>query len=270
MQCNTINCSPSDSLRRLHQTLDRKICFPEKQNASSSSLHEMQTASCLPSQPEFEWSSPVSQTLKERIADCFRSEILAQNLQSSICSTSALAEHCVTVPKSELNLSCLQHPEKCLSGNAPDVGHFSNENLHAASLAEGLLLDRRGIHDERLSLCKECQSYIWKGKTPPLSLTNHLLLGDVPAELQNLTPVKESMIAWCHAKACIIHLKADDNGVVLPNTQQGMCCHIVIYPQKPGNLLNILPPSMENVCTPICVVFIGSQMTKWWMAVSPC
>jgi hypothetical protein len=104
-----------------------------------------------------------------------------------------------------------------------------------------------------------------KGKTPPLSLANHLLLGDVPAELRDWTPVEESVVARCRAKVCIIQLKAED-GITLSNTQRGLRGHIVIYPQKPENLLNILPPSVEDVCTPICVVFVGSHRpTHAWL-----
>ena len=84
-----------------------------------------------------------------------------------------------------------------LSGKPPDLSHIRNENLHAPSVAEGILLDQRGIDKDTLTFCKECYSYVLKGKTPPLSLANHLLLGDVPSELRDLTPVEESMIARC-------------------------------------------------------------------------
>jgi hypothetical protein len=99
-----------------------------------------------------------------------------------------------------------------------------------------------------------------------LSLANHLLLGDVPPELRDLTVVEESVIACCRAKVCVIQLKAGDSDVILPNTQCRMRGHVVIYPQKPDNLLNVLPPSVEDACTSICVVFIGSQPpTQDWL-----
>ena len=99
-----------------------------------------------------------------------------------------------------------------------------------------------------------------------MSLANHLLLGDVPPELQNLSVVEESVISRCRAKTCIIQLKETDTDVILPNTQRGVRGHIVVYPQKPESLLNILPPCMEDACTPICVVFIGSQQpTQAWL-----
>ena len=41
--------------------------------------------------------------------------------------------------------------------------------------------------------------------------------------------------------------------------QRGMRGHVIIYPQKSDTLLTVLPPSVENVCTPICVIFVGSH-----------
>ncbi len=147
----------------------------------------------------------------------------------------------------------------------PDFNQIHNENLDDTLITQGILLDRRGIENESFAFCKDCHSHICKGKTPPLSLANHLLLGDIPPELQDLTPVEESMIARCRAKACIIQMRGDD-GITLPNTQRGIQGHVVIYPQKPDNLLNVLPPSFADVCTPICVVFIGSQRpTQEWL-----
>jgi hypothetical protein len=163
MECNNINYDSSHSLKQFHHTLRQRISSLEKQNANSCPTVLHNVTSSLPSQPECEWPSLVPRTLKDKIADNFRSKISQQNLRSFICSscsTSGLARESVTVTKSELNLSCLQHPEMRLSGNLPDVTHSLNENLDVASLAEGLLLDRRGINNVTLSFCKECMSYI--------------------------------------------------------------------------------------------------------------
>jgi len=48
--------------------------------------------------------------------------------------------------------------------------------------------------------------------------------------------------------------------------QRSMRGHIIIYPQKPENILNVLPHSVENICAPICIIFIGSQRpTQTWL-----
>ena len=259
LQCKDIPHDPSQSRRSLRTTLTRFGRLLEKR-----CIRQQSSMTCTSN-----WPSVVPHTLKDKIAENFRSEISHERLQRFVCcSCSALTflQQRVTYRKSCLDLSCLQHPEMRLSGISPDLSNMKNINLDASSLAQGLLLDQRGIENDTLSFCKDCSSCIQKRKTPPLSLANHLLLGDVPPELQNLTVVEESMIARCRAKTCIIQLKADDSDIVLPNTQRGMWGHIVIYPQQPDALLNVLPPSVQDVCTPICVVFIGSQRpTQSWL-----
>ena len=261
LRCKDIPHDASQSRKRLKITLTRFVRLLEKRRIKNSdtSLHS-----------NFDdWPSVVPKTLKDKIAENFRNEISREKLSSFVCcscSSSTFMQQHVTRRKDDCNLSCLQHPEMRLSGLAPDMSRINNTNLHTESLAKGLLLDKRGVEKDTLSFCTDCSAYVQKGKTPPLSLANNLLLGDIPPELQDLTVVEESVIARCRAKVCIIQLRAEDSDITLPNTQRGMRGHIVIFPQKPDALLHILPPSMEDICTPICVVFIGSQHpTQEWL-----
>ncbi|KAF8123173.1 hypothetical protein EV363DRAFT_1404104 [Boletus edulis] len=75
------------------------------------------------------------------------------------------------------------------------------------------------------------------------------------------------MIARCRAKSWIIHLQETDSAIGrVPNAQRGMRGHIIVYPQEPERAINILPPSIEDIVTPICVIFVGSSMpTKEWL-----
>ncbi|KAG1871658.1 hypothetical protein F4604DRAFT_1881096 [Suillus subluteus] len=42
--------------------------------------------------------------------------------------------------------------------------------------------------------------------------------------------------------------------------------HLIVYPQNPSHLIDILPPPMEDVLTPICVLFMGSSPpTHEWL-----
>lgn len=77
------------------------------------------------------------------------------------------------------------------------------------------------------------------------------------------------MIARRRAKCWIIHLneagggihttdEGASHGARLPTTQRGMKGHIVVYPSSPQNIGSVLPPSMEETVTPMCVVFVGS------------
>ncbi|KAJ7572178.1 hypothetical protein C8J56DRAFT_1009200 [Mycena floridula] len=75
------------------------------------------------------------------------------------------------------------------------------------------------------------------------------------------------MIARCRSKCWILQLKEDGNDdVESKNAQRGVKGHIIIYPQKPSALANSLPPSIEEITSPICVIFVGSSPpTKEWL-----
>ncbi|KAJ7086533.1 hypothetical protein C8R44DRAFT_531715, partial [Mycena epipterygia] len=73
------------------------------------------------------------------------------------------------------------------------------------------------------------------------------------------------MIARCRAKCWIIQLKEEDD-YSTPITQRGVRGHVIVYPQKPSAIAKVLPPSIEEVITPICVIFVGSNPpTSEWL-----
>ncbi|KAI0750602.1 hypothetical protein BC629DRAFT_1584864 [Irpex lacteus] len=89
------------------------------------------------------------------------------------------------------------------------------------------------------------------------------------------------MIALCRAKSDIYQLQPiDDNdssptvtadrprpSTTMPNWQRGMKGHIIIHPQHPENLAESLPPTMDEVVRPICVIFVGSRPpSRTWLA----
>ncbi|KAH9848176.1 hypothetical protein C2E23DRAFT_710873, partial [Lenzites betulinus] len=48
--------------------------------------------------------------------------------------------------------------------------------------------------------------------------------------------------------------------------QRAMRGHIIIHPQRPEQLTTILPPSIDDIITPICVIFVGSTVpSKQWL-----
>ncbi|KAJ7458782.1 hypothetical protein B0H11DRAFT_1641716, partial [Mycena galericulata] len=74
------------------------------------------------------------------------------------------------------------------------------------------------------------------------------------------------MIALCRAKCWIIQLRDDEYQTDLPITQRGVRGHIIVYPQRPSAIARTLPPSIEEVTTPICVIFVGSKPpTPEWL-----
>lgn len=102
-------------------------------------------------------------------------------------------------------------------------------------------------------------------KTSSLSLANKTFLGTVPEELKNLTVIEEAMIARCRSKCCIIQLKEENQDLVLASTQRGIKGHVIIYPQQPSNVADILPASIEEITSPVCVLFVGSPPSPEWL-----
>ncbi|KAJ6457421.1 hypothetical protein C8R47DRAFT_1247323, partial [Mycena vitilis] len=76
------------------------------------------------------------------------------------------------------------------------------------------------------------------------------------------------MIALCRAKCWIIQLRDDDYGSEsnVPTTQRGVRGHIIIYPQRPSAIAQTLPPTISDIITPLCVIFVGSKSpTEEWL-----
>ncbi|KAJ7127327.1 hypothetical protein C8R43DRAFT_832925, partial [Mycena crocata] len=73
------------------------------------------------------------------------------------------------------------------------------------------------------------------------------------------------MIARCRSKCWIIQLKEENQDLVLASTQRGVKGHIIIYPQQPSKLVQVLPPPVEEIVSPVCVLFVGSAppTTEW-------
>ncbi|EEB91564.1 hypothetical protein MPER_10053, partial [Moniliophthora perniciosa FA553] len=42
-----------------------------------------------------------------------------------------------------------------------------------------------------------------------------------------------------------------------PNRQRGFKGHVMVYPQEPGKVAKVLPPSVEELSSPIAVIFVG-------------
>ncbi|KAJ7899657.1 hypothetical protein B0H13DRAFT_1446995, partial [Mycena leptocephala] len=102
-------------------------------------------------------------------------------------------------------------------------------------------------------------------KVPRLALANYNFLGPVPPELTDLTVILEAMTARCRDKCWIIQLKEDDD-FSTPITQRGVRGHVIVYPQRPSDIAKILPPSIEEVVTMICIIFVGTNRpTEEWL-----
>ncbi|KAI0686393.1 hypothetical protein C8T65DRAFT_591195, partial [Cerioporus squamosus] len=110
------------------------------------------------------------------------------------------------------------------------------------------------------SICPDCSRYLARDSVPPLSYANGLYLGPVPPELRDLTFIEEAIVARARAKCWIVHLKEDKDNADTPALayhQRGFKGHIIVYPQRPEELATVLPLPVEDIITPICIVFVG-------------
>ncbi|TEB29563.1 hypothetical protein FA13DRAFT_1863981, partial [Coprinellus micaceus] len=83
------------------------------------------------------------------------------------------------------------------------------------------------------------------------------------------------MIARCISKCWVIKLtkkrRGEDDDLnewssSSPNIQRGIKGNIIVYPQRPEGLLDLLPRPIDELTSPICAVFVGpSPPSKDWI-----
>lgn len=231
-----------------------------------------------------EWPKTVPRNLKDRLLENFRKMTDKEALSTFTCAScaeDAPVKERKCVPVSDINTNLLRRPDRRSHKDDPVVDSWWLDSectppqmpFHANHLLADVLVDSKGVTTTTsglvsMSLCKHCCYSLKRGKTPALALANHNFLGETPSELKDLTVVEEAMIARCRSKCWIIQMKQDsqEDDVVLPHAQRGMKGHIIVYPQRPSAVSQILPPSMEEMTTPICVVFVGSSPpTEEWL-----
>ena len=135
-----------------------------------------------------------------------------------------------------------------------------------------LMIDPNGVTlesaecDISLQLCVRCHSSLQKGKLPRLAIANLNVLGSVPPEMKDMTMVEEMLIARCRAKCCIVKLQDQRSNASLPSSQRGIKGNIIVYPQRVGELANLLPLPVDDVIHPICVLFVGQTLpSRSWL-----
>ncbi|KAK0446937.1 uncharacterized protein EV420DRAFT_1276348 [Desarmillaria tabescens] len=65
------------------------------------------------------------------------------------------------------------------------------------------------------------------------------------------------MISLCHSKCTVVQLK-EEGGIEKDYMQRGIRGHVIVYPQRPSEIARLLPPSVKEITSPLCVLFIGA------------
>ena len=228
------------------------------------------------------WPQMVLSSVKKKLIENFRQRTSVEQLTKTVCAScgeSLFITDSEDVFAHTVNLDLLRRPDRPAgldNTHVDDHAAFNNafEWLDPSCTSPHLpksenplgyaLLNPLGVHTNHLNeliltLCKTCFTALKKNMTPSISLANRTFLGCIPNELKELTPVEESMIARCRAKCWVVQLNETEETLSLPFTQRGMRGHIIIYPQHPQHIATVLPPSVEDIVTPVCVLFVGSK-----------
>jgi hypothetical protein len=277
-----IDFDATDDVRHLRRYLKRYTTdLKSKISAQhATEQHEVERASIQTKLEKIraEWPTLVQQSLKDKIITLFREQTSSKALKTVTCAS--CAESCLLsqshqVNVRDVNLDILKRPDHRLQRNSSsdivDPTWLSIDVIPPTlpcpiKSMPDVLLDPAGVHIDEdshhilLNLCRSCKSSITSGKVPPMSLANHTVLGNVPEQLEDLTVVEEAMIARCRAKCWIVQLKEEKTRIgTSPSAQRGVKGHVIIYPQRPSSISSLLPPSIDEIVTPICVIFVGSS-----------
>lgn len=225
------------------------------------------------------WPMLTSENVKEMLLSNFQAATSSDALRTRVCAVcserkyvSDFADHPIPVNDPNLHLDLL----RCSYPIGVQDPFDDND------LLRGVMLDRAGFVSDpqeggSLWTCRFCYRTLSNNIIPRCALANGMFVGEVPDCLKDLTVVEEAMIARRRAKCWIIHLNEGGGGVhrsvagashgaTLPSTQRGMKGHIIVYPSAPQNIGSVLPPSMEETVTPMCVVFVGScRPSEEWL-----
>ena len=218
--------------------------------------------------------SSIAADLKDSLIAQFRDATSSAALATFVCA--CCAEACPSsllraMAFDDLPLDLLRSPSPSVTSSLTQIAGFSE--------LDDILLDRAGVDVEsrEVRLCKSCHSALLREQLPSCALANNHYLGPTPPELSDLTPIEGSMIALCRAKAAIFQLRPaalDDSGsdaanapeVSMPNLQRGMKGHVIIHPQHTEHVVDALPPSIQNIVEPVCIIFVGSAPpTRQWL-----
>ena len=208
------------------------------------------------------WPSITDPHLKEEVKMQFEQELLEVCKQKVVCACCSIAygsSELVLTEVCEIDLGLL------IKSDSDESAIRSSTIVNDGLLAE-YLLDSRGIvyaetsENVQLRLCDVCHRALRRSRIPQFALANYFVMGDVPPELLNLSPVEESMIALCRARCIMVQLKSMRRSDVNSSTsQRGFRGHTIFHQQDVSKLATLLPPSLEEILAPICVLFIGSR-----------
>jgi len=121
-------------------------------------------------------------------------------------------------------------------------------------------LDRCGHHRDSWEFCTPCHTAVSRGSIPKfsaLNLVNVTMCQDYPSALEDLTAIEECLIAKCHPVGTILKLRPGRRAA--PLNYNALRGHMIVIPQDPGPLLQILPSPELRLDNLIKVFWLGKR-----------
>ncbi|KAI9019038.1 hypothetical protein DFJ74DRAFT_590457, partial [Hyaloraphidium curvatum] len=105
--------------------------------------------------------------------------------------------------------------------------------------------------------CKDCTASLEAGLTPIVSLSNGLLRGPVPEELQDLTYIEQVMISPVRIRTTIVQLLEPDKK--RPSGHHAMTGNFAVLPGDPIGVATVLPHALADLADQISIVLLGGS-----------
>ncbi|KFZ23650.1 hypothetical protein V502_01866 [Pseudogymnoascus sp. VKM F-4520 (FW-2644)] len=190
---------------------------------------------------EFELRRTASDTFPPNITtSCIRSSITQYETEMSVASRRSVCCSCGEfVPTSDIY--------------EIDNGHPFIKGLRDT-------LDNCGRRGDTWQLCVPCHTALSRGNIPKFSaqnLINVTTCQTYPSALEGLTPVEECLIAKCHPIGTILKLRPGNHQS--PVNYNALRGHMILIPQDPGPLLQILPSPELRLDNLIRVFWLGKR-----------
>jgi uncharacterized protein DUF6570 len=122
-------------------------------------------------------------------------------------------------------------------------------------------LDCCARHGTSWDICRYCLAALSQSTIPKFSASNRInvtVCQDYPSALEGLTTVEECLIARCHPVGAIFKLRP--GGRASPVNYYALRGHMIVIPQDPGPLLDILPSDDLSLQTLIKVCWLGKAI----------
>lgn len=219
---------------------------------------------------EYKYLEPPSDELKRDIIEDWESEFSTDNLLMASCAVCArkMRRRDLSIVKfSAIDWKLLRNdrlPEYVLPKDYT-LSAYGGAILHADGL-----IDRFSSNDIRA--CSDCSQSLNRNELPRFALANHLYYGisalppDIKEAFESASLFELMLISRARASNICFRFKGvhgDDEGTdvsklsIIDRSRKGLKGNVMVSPSASIRLLDVLPPSYNEIADTFCTVFVG-------------